>query len=86
MITSVHNPRVQAVRKLLAQPKARREQGEFVIEGVRLSEEALHGRLGGAAGAVHRSAGRTRSGSAGRLHCSGDSAEQVSSAVMNAHQ
>jgi TrmH family RNA methyltransferase len=42
MITSVHNPRVQAVRKLLAQPKARREQGEFVIEGVRLAEEALH--------------------------------------------
>ncbi len=42
MITSIHNPRVQAVRRLLAQSKARREQGEFVIEGVRLAEEALH--------------------------------------------
>lgn len=41
MITSIHNPRIQAVRKLLAQPKARHEQGEFVIEGVRLAEEAL---------------------------------------------
>ena len=42
MITSVHNPKVQAVRKLLVQSKARREQEEFVIEGVRLAEEALH--------------------------------------------
>lgn len=41
MITSVHNPGVQAVRKLQTQAKARREQGEFVIEGVRLAEEAL---------------------------------------------
>jgi TrmH family RNA methyltransferase len=42
MITSIHNPSIQTVRKLLAQSKTRREQGEFVIEGVRLSEEALH--------------------------------------------
>jgi TrmH family RNA methyltransferase len=41
MITSVHNPRVERVRKLLTQSKARREQGEFVIEGVRLAEEAF---------------------------------------------
>jgi TrmH family RNA methyltransferase len=41
MITSVHNPRVQMVRRLLAQSKARREQGEFVVEGVRLVEEVL---------------------------------------------
>jgi TrmH family RNA methyltransferase len=41
MITSIHNPRVQEVRKLLAQPKERREQGAFVVEGVRLTEEAL---------------------------------------------
>lgn len=42
MITSVHNPRVQIVRKLLTQSKVRREQGEFVIEGVRLAEEAFY--------------------------------------------
>ncbi len=41
MITSVHNPTAQSVRKLLAQAKERRVQGAFVIEGVRLSEEAL---------------------------------------------
>ena len=41
MITSVHNPAIQSVRKLLAQSKERREQQAFVIEGVRLAEEAL---------------------------------------------
>jgi TrmH family RNA methyltransferase len=42
MITSIHNPTVQSVRKLLAHSKERREQGAFVIEGVRLAEEALN--------------------------------------------
>jgi TrmH family RNA methyltransferase len=41
MITSVHNPKIQAVRKLQMQAKARRDQQKFVIEGVRLAEEAL---------------------------------------------
>jgi TrmH family RNA methyltransferase len=41
MITSVHNPRVQEVRKLQAQAKMRREEHAFVVEGVRLAEEAL---------------------------------------------
>ncbi len=41
MITSLHNPRIQAVRRLQSQAKARRQQGEFAIEGVRLAEEAL---------------------------------------------
>jgi TrmH family RNA methyltransferase len=43
MITSVHNPRIQAIRKLQTQVKARREEQAFVIEGVRLAEEALRG-------------------------------------------
>ena len=42
MITSVHNTRVQSVRKLLLQSKERHEQAAFVIEGVRLAEEALY--------------------------------------------
>ncbi len=41
MITSTHNPKVQRVRDLLAHSKARREQQAFVVEGVRLAEEAL---------------------------------------------
>jgi TrmH family RNA methyltransferase len=41
MITSSHNPRIQWVRKLQSQPRLRRETGAFVVEGVRLAEEAL---------------------------------------------
>lgn len=42
MITSNANPKIKWVRSLLTQPKARRVEGVFVIEGVRLIEEALH--------------------------------------------
>jgi len=41
MITSTHNPRVQQIRALLGQRKEREERGEFVVEGVRLGEEAF---------------------------------------------
>jgi TrmH family RNA methyltransferase len=41
MITSTHNAKVQLVRALLGRPKERREQAAFVVEGVRLTEEAL---------------------------------------------
>jgi RNA methyltransferase, TrmH family len=41
MISSVHNPKIQAVRRLQAQARERREHGVFVLEGVRLCEEAL---------------------------------------------
>ncbi len=40
MITSTHNPRIQQIRTLLNKPDARREAGKFVVEGVRLVEEA----------------------------------------------
>jgi TrmH family RNA methyltransferase len=41
MITSTHNPKLQQIRRLLSQPKARREARAFVAEGVRLVEEAF---------------------------------------------
>ena len=41
MITSAQNPRLKLTRSLLGQAKARREEGAFVAEGVRLVEEAL---------------------------------------------
>lgn len=41
MLTSVHNPKIQHIRRLQAQGKARQEAQSFVIEGVRLAEEAL---------------------------------------------
>ena len=40
MITSTRNPKIQLVRDLLNHPKARRENQSFVVEGVRLLEEA----------------------------------------------
>ncbi|HEY9075538.1 MAG TPA: RNA methyltransferase [Anaerolineaceae bacterium] len=41
MITSNHNPRLQQVRALLARRQEREESRLFVVEGVRLVEEAL---------------------------------------------
>ncbi|HPH94249.1 MAG TPA: RNA methyltransferase [Anaerolineaceae bacterium] len=40
MISSTHNPRIQEVRELLAHARQRRESGLFILEGVRLVEEA----------------------------------------------
>ena len=40
MITSAQNPKIKLVRSLLGRAKERREAGAFVVEGVRLIEEA----------------------------------------------
>jgi TrmH family RNA methyltransferase len=41
MITSSHNARIQSVRAMLGRRKEREELKAFVVEGVRLAEEAL---------------------------------------------
>ncbi|MEW6718083.1 MAG: RNA methyltransferase [Chloroflexota bacterium] len=41
MITSPQNPLIQRIRRLQDKPRARREAGLFIVEGVRLCEEAL---------------------------------------------
>ena len=41
MITSTRNSRIKEIKKLQAQVKARREANAFVVEGVRLCEEAV---------------------------------------------
>jgi RNA methyltransferase, TrmH family len=41
MLTSAHNPRLVRIRSLLEKKKAREEERAFVVEGVRLAEEAL---------------------------------------------
>jgi TrmH family RNA methyltransferase len=41
MITSTKNPKIQWVRALQARARSRREEHAYVIEGVRLAEEAL---------------------------------------------
>jgi TrmH family RNA methyltransferase len=43
VITSSHNPKVKLSRALLGRAKERREAGAFVVEGVRLFEEAVNG-------------------------------------------
>ncbi len=42
MITSNHNPKIKLVRALLGRARDRREAGAFVVEGVRLVEEAVN--------------------------------------------
>ena len=42
MITSTQNPKIKLVRQLLTQTKARKKQGAFVLEGIRLLEEAFN--------------------------------------------
>jgi TrmH family RNA methyltransferase len=41
MITSSQNPKIKLVRALLGRSKERRDAGAFVVEGVRLVEEAV---------------------------------------------
>jgi TrmH family RNA methyltransferase len=41
MLTSAKNPRIQHIRKLQSSARARREESLFVVEGIRLLEEAL---------------------------------------------
>ncbi len=41
MITSPHNPKIQNIRELLAQKRARENEQAFAVEGVRLLEEAI---------------------------------------------
>ncbi|MGC8855874.1 MAG: TrmH family RNA methyltransferase [Anaerolineae bacterium] len=40
MITSAQNPKIKLVRALAARPRQRREAGAFLVEGIRLVEEA----------------------------------------------
>lgn len=42
MITSTHNPKLKLIRALQGRAKERREAGAFIVEGVRLIEEAVN--------------------------------------------
>jgi TrmH family RNA methyltransferase len=41
MLTSTQNPRIKQIRKLQSSARSRRQEGLFVVEGVRLVEESL---------------------------------------------
>ena len=42
MLTSTKNPRIQRIRKLQSSNRTRRKENCFVVEGVRLVEEAIN--------------------------------------------
>jgi len=42
MLTSPKNPKIQRIIRLQAQARTRRVEGAFIVEGVRLTEEAFH--------------------------------------------
>ena len=42
MITSPQNPKLKLIRSLLARARARKKEGAFVVEGVRLLEDAVN--------------------------------------------
>ena len=46
VITSSQNSKIKLVRALLGRPKERREENAFVVEGVRLIEEAVNSNWG----------------------------------------
>jgi RNA methyltransferase, TrmH family len=84
MITSRQNPKVQAVRALLGRARERQESGAFVVEGVRLVEEAAA--AGWKARAVFYTDELTARGmdAVRTLESTGAQAEQVSNEVMEA--
>jgi RNA methyltransferase, TrmH family len=82
LITSTHNPRIQWVRKLQAQSRLRTEEGVFVVEGVRLVEEALQ--LGWQPQLVLFTEDLSPRGKEILQHCLQNTLEQVSAAVMKA--
>lgn len=84
MITSIHNPKIQWVRKLQSQARLRRAEGVFVVEGVRLVEEAL--RAGWTARLVLYSPGLSQRGqeAVARFVAQGAAVEAVSEEALTA--
>ena len=84
MITSTQNPKIKWVRTLQNQARARKDEGVFVLEGVRLAEEALT--AGWEAGLVLYTAGLSVRGQAvvNGFAQHGSLVEEVSELVLQA--
>jgi TrmH family RNA methyltransferase len=84
MITSRQNPKIQQVRTLLGRARERRQAGAFVVEGVRLVEEAVD--AGWKAQVVFYTEGLSERGmdAVRHLGAGGTDIEQVAPAVMEA--
>lgn len=83
MITSIHNPKIQRIRDLLAHSNSRADQNAFVIEGIRLVEEIAL--VGVAAESVYYSSQLNPRGMAliEKLHTTGTQVEEVESNLLN---
>jgi len=84
MITSAKNPKIKRIRSLQSSNRSRTEEGVFVIEGVRLVEEALN--AGWAAQSVFYTEEINDRGKAAleKLVSQGAAVEQVTPRVMRA--
>ena len=81
MITSARNPKVQRIRALQRLTKRRTAAGAFVVEGVRLAEEALRSSWPVRLALYTAELAASHEGLVRALHARGV-AEQVSAAVM----
>lgn len=84
MITSTRNPKIQELRALQKRAKERREAAAFVIEGVRLAEEALSANWPVTGGIRTEDLSERGQEVVAQLSAHGVLVEQVSSQVMTA--
>ncbi|MFZ6026343.1 MAG: TrmH family RNA methyltransferase [Chloroflexota bacterium] len=84
MITSAHNSKIQEVRRLLSQPKARREARAFVVEGVRLVAEAFQSNWALRVALWSDDLSRAGHDLLARIQAAGVVCEQVDRAVLRA--
>jgi TrmH family RNA methyltransferase len=82
VITSAQNPKLKLVRALMGRAKERREAGLFVVEGVRLIEEAVIGNWGFQFVLFDESLSDRGKLQVERLTSSGVEVEQVSESLM----
>ncbi|MBK9924954.1 MAG: RNA methyltransferase [Anaerolineales bacterium] len=82
MITSAQNPKLKLVRALMGRAKERREANAFVVEGVRLVEEAVKSNWGFQFVLFDESLSDRGKAQVERLTSSGVEVEQVSESLM----
>lgn len=82
MITSNHNPKIKLARALLGRARDRREAGAFVVEGVRLVEEAVISNWGFRFAVYDESLNERGRLQVESLKLGGMDVEEVSSSVM----
>src|SRR5436190_8051505 len=83
MITSSQNSKIKLVRALLGRAKERREANAFVVEGVRLVEEAINSDGGFQFALYDKSLNEKGRSLVERLKSGGIAVEEVSESVMN---